>query len=171
MSPTHQDRAVVLGGSIAGLLAARVLADVFAEVVVVDRDPVGPRAEPRRGTPQARHLHGLLARGHQVLEELFPGLTAGLVADGALVGDMLGSTRVSFGGHRFRPGPSGLTALCTSRPALEAEVRRRVAALPEVTLHRAARRRRPRGEPRRPAGRRCSGDRARRRQRRGAAAR
>ena len=134
MTPTQRDRAVVLGGSIAGLLAARVLADDFAEVLVIDRDPLGPEAAPRRGTPQARHLHGLLARGHQVLEEQFPGLTAELVAGGAPVGDMLGSTRLTFGGHRFRQAPCGLTALCVSRPTLEAAVRRRVAALPAVRM-------------------------------------
>ena len=134
MTPTQQDRAVVLGGSIAGLLSARVLADHFAEVLVIDRDPLCPEAAPRRGTPQARHLHGLLARGHQVLEELFPGLTAELVANGAPTGDMLADTRVCFGGHRFRQGPSGLTAVCVSRPALEAAVRRRVVALPGVRL-------------------------------------
>ena len=134
MTPTQHDRAVVLGGSIAGLLAARVLADDFAEVLVIDRDALGPEAAPRRGTPQARHLHGLLARGLQVLEELFPGLTAELVAGGAPVGDMLGNTRLTFGGHRFRQAPSGLTALCVSRPTLEAAVRRRVVALPAVRL-------------------------------------
>lgn len=134
MTPTHRDRAVVLGGSIAGLLGARVLADHFAEVLVIDRDSLGPEAAPRRGTPQARHLHGLLARGHQVLEELFPGLTTELVAGGSPMGDMLDNTRVCFGGHRFRQGASGLTALCVSRPTLEAAVRRRVVALPEVRL-------------------------------------
>lgn len=134
MTSTHRDRAVVLGGSIAGLLAARVLADHFAEVLVIDRDPLGPDAAPRRGTPQARHLHGLLARGHQVLEDLLPGLTAELVAGGAPMGDMLDNTRVCLGGHRFRQGTSGLTALCVSRPTLEAAVRRRVMAWPEVRL-------------------------------------
>ncbi|HSF97718.1 MAG TPA: hypothetical protein VLA55_03405 [Ornithinibacter sp.] len=134
MTPIQRDRAVVLGGSIAGLLAARVLADDFAEVLVIDRDPLGPDPAPRRGTPQARHLHGLLARGHQVLEELFPGLTAELVAGGAPVGDMLGSTRLTFGGHRFRQAPCGLTALCVSRPTLEWAIRRRVVALPAVRM-------------------------------------
>jgi 2-polyprenyl-6-methoxyphenol hydroxylase-like FAD-dependent oxidoreductase len=126
------DRAIVLGGSIAGLLAAKVLAESHAEVVIVDRDQLGPGVVSRRGTPQARHLHGLLARGQELLEELFPGLTEELTAGGAPVGDMLGNTRVCFGGHRFRQGLSGLTALCVSRPTLEAAVRRRVLALPAV---------------------------------------
>ena len=134
MTGTDRDRAVVLGGSIAGLLAARVLADVDAEVVVVDRDPLGAGTGPRRGTPQARHLHGLLARGHDVLEELFPGLTTELVGAGAPVGDMLADTRLCFGGHRFRQGTSGLTAICVSRPTLESTIRRRVMGWAGVRL-------------------------------------
>ena len=74
-----QDHAVVLGGSIAGLLAARVLADAYAEVMVLDRDVLAPGVAPRRGAPQGRHIHGLLARGQLALEELFAGLTAELV--------------------------------------------------------------------------------------------
>ena len=106
----------------------------YAEVVVVDRDPLGPETGSRRGTPQARHLHGLLARGHDVLEELFPGLTAELVGAGAPVGDMLADTRLCFGGHRFRRGTSGLTAVCVSRPTLESTIRRRVVASARVRL-------------------------------------
>src|SRR4051794_32171361 len=71
-------RAVVLGGSIGGLLAARVLAEAFDEVVVVERDDVsGPG--PRKGVPQGRHLHAVLARGREVLDELLPGLVDGLL--------------------------------------------------------------------------------------------
>ena len=75
-----QDHAVVLGGSIAGLLAARVLADTYPQVTVLDRDALAPGVAPRRGVPQGRHIHALLARGQLVLEELFPGLTDELVA-------------------------------------------------------------------------------------------
>ena len=64
------DHAVVLGANIAGLLTARVLADHYAEVTVVERDklPDGPAA--RRGVPHGRHLHGLHPRGRQILDEL-----------------------------------------------------------------------------------------------------
>jgi 2-polyprenyl-6-methoxyphenol hydroxylase-like FAD-dependent oxidoreductase len=116
----------------AGLLAARVLADVYAEVVVVERDELSHAAAHRRGVPQSRHIHGLLARGQQVLEELFDGLTAELVDRGAPVGDMLEGVRVCFGGHRLQPGRSGLLALQASRPLLEAGLRARVRALPCV---------------------------------------
>ena len=108
MSQTGGDRAVVLGGSIAGLLAARVLADTHAEVVVVERDELSHAAEHRRGVPQSRHIHALLARGQQALEELFDGLTTELVDLGAPAGDMLQDLRASFGGHQLQRGPSGL---------------------------------------------------------------
>ena len=89
MQTTRGDRAVVLGGSMAGLLAARVLADAYAEVVVVERDELPHAAAHRRGVPQSRHIHGLLAGGQQALEELFDGLTAELVDLGAPAGDLL----------------------------------------------------------------------------------
>ena len=60
--------ALVVGGGMAGLLAARVLAEHFDRVTIVERDrlPAGP--EPRGGVPQARHVHGMLMRGRLILE-------------------------------------------------------------------------------------------------------
>ncbi|MDN5860972.1 MAG: FAD-dependent oxidoreductase [Pseudonocardia sp.] len=128
------DRAVVLGGSIAGLFAARVLADVYAEVVVVERDALPGGCGHRRGVPQDRHIHALGWRGQQAMDELLPGLTAELMAAGAPVGEMLADLQPCLNGHRFRQGPSGLRALCASRPLVEGHVRARVRALPAVRL-------------------------------------
>ena len=129
-------RAVVLGASMAGLLSARVLADFFESVIVVDRDdldgPVG--AEPRRGVPQGRHAHGLLAAGLSVIEELLPGATADLVAGGAPTGDTLANIRFCTNGYRLKQAPLGQTGLAASRPYLESYIRNRVAALANVTL-------------------------------------
>jgi 2-polyprenyl-6-methoxyphenol hydroxylase-like FAD-dependent oxidoreductase len=132
-SPGHiGDHAVVLGASMAGLLAARVLADAYAQVTVIDRDQLPPTGIHRRGVPHGRHTHALLARGQQALEELFPGLTAELVAHGVPAGDVLGNGRWYLGGHRLRQTHTGLVALCASRPFLEGHVRGRVRALPNV---------------------------------------
>ena len=128
------DRAVVLGASIAGLLAARVLADAYEHVTVVDRDELHETPTHRRGVPQGRHIHALAARGQQILEELFPGLTDELVAEGAPVGDMLTDARLYLGGHRLHQARTGLMLLCASRPFLEGHVRARVRALPNVHL-------------------------------------
>ena len=132
MTERTENHAVVLGGGIAGLLAARVLADAYHEVTVVDRDGFARGSAPRPGAPQGRHIHALLARGQQVLEELFPGLTAELEACGAPVGDVLGDARLLFGGHRLARAATGLLALSASRPLLEDRVRARVRALPGV---------------------------------------
>lgn len=64
--------AVVMGGSIAGLLAARVLYDYYEEVTIVERDDLPSEATHRRGIPHSRHTHGLLAGGREALEHLFP---------------------------------------------------------------------------------------------------
>src|SRR5437899_696886 len=74
---------VVVGASMAGLMAARVLANHFEAVTVVERDvlPEGPVS--RKGVPQGRHAHALLAAGEKVLVEMFPGIVEELVAGGA----------------------------------------------------------------------------------------
>jgi 2-polyprenyl-6-methoxyphenol hydroxylase-like FAD-dependent oxidoreductase len=128
------DRAVVLGAGMAGLLAARVLAESYGSVVLVDRDEVEGVEGPRRGVPQGRHAHALLAKGQQILQELFPGLDAELAASNVPAGDLAGDLRWYFNGQRLAPARSGLMSVSSTRPVLEAHVRARVAALPEVSF-------------------------------------
>src|SRR5215831_8398304 len=129
MAVRAQNHAVVLGGSIAGLLAAYVLSERYAQVTVIERDRLPARAEHRKGVPHDRHFHGLLPHGQQVLEDLMPGLTDALVADGALVGDILGQIRWYLRGRMLRQAGTGLTMLSASRPAIEAAIRGRVRLL------------------------------------------
>jgi 2-polyprenyl-6-methoxyphenol hydroxylase-like FAD-dependent oxidoreductase len=124
--------AVVLGASMAGLAAARVLADVYERVTVLERDALPGAAAHRKGVPQSHHAHGLLAAGRVALEELFPGLTDELVANGALSGDLQAQSCWSNQGLRLCPGPSGLQGIALSRPLLEGSIRERVRALPNV---------------------------------------
>src|SRR6201988_572297 len=132
------NHAVVLGASMAGLLAARVLSDFFETVTVVERDVLSDNPASRRGVPQGRHPHGLLTRGAQVLEELFPGLLDELVLAGApyFDGRDLSKLHYNLGGHRVVSTGSAedFTAYLTSRPFLEYHVRRRVRALANVVL-------------------------------------
>ena len=136
------ERAVVLGASMGGLLAARVLADFFGAVTVVERDELPDGPAIRRGVPQGRHVHVLLTRGAQILDELFPGFLKELVADGAPVWDdgELSKLHLSFGGHEMlRSGKIALEAgalavYMPSRPFLECLVRRRLEAIGNVTI-------------------------------------
>ena len=75
--------AIVVGAGMGGLLAARALADHFDKVTVLERDALPDSPDPRKGVPQGRHTHGLLARGREVLERSFPGFTEGIIAQGA----------------------------------------------------------------------------------------
>ncbi len=134
MNSHARDHVVVLGASVAGLLAARVLADAYAQVTVIDRDRLQKTPIHRPGVPHAHHIHGLLARGQQALEELLPGLTAELIARGVPVGDMLADTRLYFSGHRLQRSDAGLLGLFLSRPLLESAIRERVRALRNVTF-------------------------------------
>ncbi|NIW45138.1 MAG: 2-polyprenyl-6-methoxyphenol hydroxylase-like oxidoreductase [Gammaproteobacteria bacterium] len=125
-------RAIVIGGGIAGMLAGRVLADHFDQVILLERDqyPNGPQI--RAGVPQARHVHILLLRGKQILEDLFPGLSQELIDNGAGVVRMSEELMVlSYHGWRVNH-PGGLTMLTFTHPLLEWCLRRRMADVTSV---------------------------------------
>ncbi|MCX2933959.1 FAD-dependent oxidoreductase [Mycobacterium sp. CVI_P3] len=133
------ERAVVLGASMAGMLAARVAAEYYREVLVVDRDAQPGRPLNRRGVPQGCHGHVLQAAGVGVLDELFPGILDELVADGAPVWDDGDLNRVvlEYGGHRFlRSGvlPDPVVSYLPSRALLDWHVLQRFLGVPNVTL-------------------------------------
>ena len=134
IQPRADDRAVVIGASIAGLLAARVLSEHFNDVVLLERDELPRTAAPRKGTPHAVHPHGLLARGREILEALFPGFTDALVAQGALLGDIGNDMAVDAGRRRFARRVMGVQGLAVSRLAIEAELRHRLLANPIVRV-------------------------------------
>jgi 2-polyprenyl-6-methoxyphenol hydroxylase-like FAD-dependent oxidoreductase len=127
-------RAVVLGASIAGLLAARVLADCYDEVEVIDRDELPEDPGPRGGVPQARHAHALLAGGVLALEELLPGLIDDLVSRGAPDCDPLRDCQVFLLGNEICSPPSGLRVVAPTRPFLELRVRTHVRAVSNIKI-------------------------------------
>ncbi|MFF0545720.1 FAD-dependent oxidoreductase [Nocardia thailandica] len=129
------EHAVVLGASLAGLLAARVLAESYDRVTVVERDRFEDERGFRRGVPQARHVHALLPSGSGALEALFPGLLAELVAHGTPVISDYTEFWFSIAGHRLSSAvePGVLTYLPTRRH-LEQRIRRRVAEIPAVRV-------------------------------------
>ena len=127
-------QAIVIGGSMGGLLAARVLSNHFDEVTIIDRDKFPTEPDHRRGVPQSRHTHGLLASGRETLEAFFPGLSQDLREAGALPGDMIANSKWFFEGGLCAKFPSGLTGLLLSRPLVEFTVRKRVLAIPNLTV-------------------------------------
>ncbi len=133
------DHAVVLGASMGGLLAARVLCDFYDRVTVVERDTLPTDPVNRRGVPQGRLIHAVLGRCTQVLDELFPGFVDELTAMGVGSWDDgdLSKLWMSAGGHeatRSGKAPDAPAIYFPSRPLLEWNVRRRVKAIANVSF-------------------------------------
>jgi 2-polyprenyl-6-methoxyphenol hydroxylase-like FAD-dependent oxidoreductase len=125
-------RALVIGGSMAGLLTARVLSERFRRVTIVERDSFPENPGFRKGVPQSRHLHAFMMRGRMISDRLFPGLSEELEEAGAVLMDSAEDfewlTPAGFA-PRF---PSRLPLLMCSRDLLEWTVRKCVAALSQV---------------------------------------
>jgi len=126
--------AVVIGASMAGLGAARVLSERFGSVTVLDRDTLPDDNTPRRGVPQGSHGHILLVSGLRELAALFDGLEDELLAAGGTRFDPGLSLRVYQYGRRSPTAATGLEMIAMSRPLLESVIRKRVAKLAGVTI-------------------------------------
>jgi 2-polyprenyl-6-methoxyphenol hydroxylase-like FAD-dependent oxidoreductase len=126
--------AVVIGAGIAGLAAAKVLADRYERVIVLDRDHLPDDASPRRGVPQGHQGHILLVAGRRALESLFPGLERELLTAGASSFDLGADFSFYRYGLVWPRMRVGLTLVSLSRPLLELTVRKRVVACANVTV-------------------------------------
>src|SRR5262247_996688 len=132
--PKRYSSAVVLGASMSGLLVARALSPHFERVTLVERDVLPDGDEARKGVPQSNHAHGLLATGYRAMDTYFPGMMDELEARGAPRGDVVGDFLwFQYGRWKLRHD-SGLRGITVSRPCLEAAIRRRVKALPNVNV-------------------------------------
>jgi 2-polyprenyl-6-methoxyphenol hydroxylase-like FAD-dependent oxidoreductase len=130
--------AVVIGGGLAGLLAARVLADHFERVTLIERDDVTTETKARKGVPQGHHVHGLLAKGKEILAQLFPDLIPALLAGGAVSGDMGRDFRWHHFGVWKVHFDSGIGCMLFTRPFLENQIAERVRGRPNVRILKAA---------------------------------
>ncbi|MFV2194664.1 FAD-dependent oxidoreductase [Nocardiopsis sp. LOL_012] len=126
-------RAVVLGGSIAGLFAARVLSEAYDTVLIVDRDTLTGVEGPRRSRPQGRHINAMHVQGRVVMEQLFPGITEELVRDGCPRGDYAGDCRWYFRGRPLKREDIGYPAIPATAPLMERHIRDRALALSNVS--------------------------------------
>jgi 2-polyprenyl-6-methoxyphenol hydroxylase-like FAD-dependent oxidoreductase len=138
MAVSGRRHAVVVGASLAGMLAARVLSDHFDDVTLLERDRLTETPAARKGLPQARHVHALLERGRGAMERFLPGLTGELVRAGA---EPLDATRdvAWMGPHGWYVRPPGdLVLLASTRDLIDWGVRSRVATLANVRIRQGA---------------------------------
>ncbi|AEI67813.1 NAD(P)/FAD-dependent oxidoreductase [Corallococcus macrosporus] len=124
--------AIVIGASIGGLSAARVLADHFERVTVIERDVL--QEGPRQGAPQGHHIHVLLRKGVDLLEQYFPGLVEQMKADGIEPFDFTQDLRWLQFGDWMPRHRSGIVLYPQTRSSLERYLRGRLRAYPNVEI-------------------------------------
>lgn len=134
MVAKSETRAIVIGGSIAGLLTARILSEHVNEIVVLEKDLLPDEPAPRRGTPQSAQLHSIHHKGADILQELFPDLVWDFEHCGVMPCDLGNEMRWFFFGEWMKPARSDVFVHWCERPRLEWQIRQRVMALPNVTV-------------------------------------
>jgi 2-polyprenyl-6-methoxyphenol hydroxylase-like FAD-dependent oxidoreductase len=127
--------AIVIGGGVGGLSAARVLSDYFGQVLVLERDKLPSDATPRGGVPQGKHPHGLLAGGLKALENLFPDFGDELMRAGAVPVDPGCEFLYEIPEQDAAPRIKLDWKTCAmSRPLIEHTLRRRVMRISNVEV-------------------------------------
>jgi len=120
----------------AGLSAARVLADYFEHVTVLERDILPEDACHRSGTPQSKHVHALLGGGQRALGDLFPAFEEDPVTAGAVPLRVGLDVRIEMPGYDpFPQRDLGWISYSMSRPLIELAVRQRVAQYANIAVH------------------------------------
>lgn len=131
---SRYQQAIVIGGSVAGLTAARMLTDHFERVTVIERDRLQDNPDYRKGVPQTRHAHLLLLRGMHNLDKMFPGLSQELADAGGVIVNV-GQELIAYMRGNWLPSfTSDLNPIACSRPLLEQTIYRRLTANPQVNF-------------------------------------
>ena len=129
-----ENHAIVIGGSIAGMLAARVLADSFSSVTILETDKLPEKPDPRQGVVQSLQPHILFAKGFRILDNLFPQIGKDLTDAGALPIDWPREFHLLMNGEwgATVDSPTDIVSVTCSRPLLEWAIRSRLAKFPQI---------------------------------------
>jgi len=133
--PYSVPTALIIGASVAGLLAARALHNNGWHIVILDRDKLPDAALPRKGTPQCHHAHVLLRRGLDAIEQLVPGFEKALSEAGGVPVNATLDWEANFQHGELKRGPSDLNFITASRPLIEHTLRRLVLSGRDIVIH------------------------------------
>ncbi|WP_374077964.1 FAD-dependent monooxygenase [Bdellovibrio bacteriovorus] len=127
-------KALVIGGGIAGLMAAHVLSEHFQSVIVLEKDASVGVDFPRGGVPQGAHLHVLLKRGQKILKDLMPEIHDDFRACPSIdwAEDTVWENRLG----EFPRYPSPVRTRSMSRPLLESRIYSHVKQNPRISFER-----------------------------------
>jgi len=126
--------ALIAGGSVAGLTAAKVLADKYDQVIVLEADERPENIGARKGVPQGRHTHGLLKGGSDALTEIFPTIPAQLREKGAPSADFCQEVRWYLNKRWMLDFKGDLPIHFQTRPLLEQCIRDNIDAVDNITI-------------------------------------
>jgi len=132
---------IVIGAGVAGLGSALALSRAGHRVTLLERDATPLPADPdeaflwdRRGAPQVRHSHALLARLRNLLRDRYPDVLDDLLTAGATEMRFADNLPIEITDREPRPGDDDLVALACRRTTFEWVLRRAVLAADGVEL-------------------------------------
>ncbi|MEL6495540.1 MAG: FAD-dependent monooxygenase, partial [Cyanobacteria bacterium J06623_7] len=128
--------AIVVGGSIAGMLSARVLSAYFSRVIICDRDELPETPQARRGVPQSVQPHVLFTKGYRLLIEFFPEIESSFAQHGVLSIDWAREFKHYVNGHWGIEATeaSEIVSLTCSRYLLEWIIRQELQKVPGIEI-------------------------------------
>ncbi len=117
--------AIVIGASIGGLVASKILSKYFESVKIIEKDTFD-NLDSRKGTPQAKHVHVLLVKGREILSKIFPNFEDDLEKNGGVKYDFIKNARYLVPTGWTPRFDSGLISYSCSRNLLESVIRNQV---------------------------------------------
>jgi 2-polyprenyl-6-methoxyphenol hydroxylase-like FAD-dependent oxidoreductase len=125
-------KAIVIGGSVAGMLAARALADFYEKIIVIEKDEKSDSYSTRKGVPQGAQGHVLLKSGEEIIEGMFPGILDEMRQNGSVESDFAGNVSWFHHGCSKVTYHSGVSITQQSRPFLEGHIQRKLEKLSNI---------------------------------------
>ncbi|MEH7260960.1 FAD-dependent oxidoreductase [Bacillus toyonensis] len=128
------NKAIVIGGSMAGKFAAKALSTSFKEVIILDVGDKWDGKASRKRVPQSDHPHVLLKGGEKAIEELFPTITNELIKAGSIINNFTRDLKWHQFGLWKQPFIGEIHIIQQSRPLLEWHIQKRIDQISNITI-------------------------------------
>ena len=128
------NKAIVIGGSMAGKFAAKALSTSFKEVIIIEAGERWDGKSSRKRVPQSNHPHVLLKGGENAIEELFPNITNELIEAGSIVNNFTRDLKWHQFGLWKQPFIGEVHMIQQSRPLLEWHIQKRIHQISNITI-------------------------------------
>ncbi|PHD47350.1 glutamate synthase [Bacillus toyonensis] len=128
------NKAIVIGGSMAGKFAAKALSTSFKEVIILEVGDKWDGKASRKRVPQSDHPHVLLKGGEKAIEELFPTITNELIKAGSIINNFTRDLKWHQFGLWKQPFIGEIHMIQQSRPLLEWHIQKRIDQISNITI-------------------------------------